>query len=105
MVKKSVTQTNTIPPIRSGALIVSLLIQLAALAVVGIVSLHYGAIGILIALLLAIGYTFLVIQTFRLIQNKINDDGSTLTVIHVIASVVGVLIIAGFISIYTSLPF
>jgi hypothetical protein len=105
MVKKSVTQTKTTLSVRSGALIVSLLMQLAALVVVGIVSLHYGVIGILIALLLAVGYVLLALQTFKLIQNKTSGDGSTLTVIHMIASVVAVLIITGFMSIYTAFPF
>jgi hypothetical protein len=105
MIKKSVTQTKNTPPVRSGALIVSLFIQLIALVVIGIVSLHYGALGVLIALLLAAGYVLLALQTFKLMQNKISDSGSALTVIHIIASVVAVLIVTGFISIYTSLPF
>lgn len=103
--KNTVTQTKNTPPVRLGAMIVSLLIQLAAFVVVGSVSLHYGMIGILIALSLAAGYVLLVLKTLKLIQNKISDESSTLTIIHVIASVVGVFIIAGFMTMFTNLPF
>ena len=104
MVKNTVSQTKNTTPVRSGAWIVSLLIQLAALIIIGIISLHYGIIGILGLGLITVGYVFLTLRTIKLIQNKISDR-STLGVIHLIASVASFFIIAGFMAIFTSLPF
>jgi len=105
MTRNTVSRTKNTTPVRLGVWIGSLLLQLAALVIIGIISLHYGIIGVLGLVLVIVGYVFLTLRTIKLIQNKISDNGSTLGAIHLIASAMSLFIIAGFLAIFTNLPF
>jgi|GEM_PF-6844033 len=108
MTKNGRTQTNkNRVPLRPGAWVVSLITQLGALILIGIVAFSFGVVGIGITVLLAVGYVFLVIRTVQLIKGElINEDSiSTLTAIHLVAFVVSILAITVFSAFYYGTSF
>ena len=105
--RKTIQKSKNKSSIRSGAWVVSLMAQLVAIGIIGIIALSFGAVWIGLVGLLAVGFIFLTKSTIKLIKGKITDADliSTLTALHLVAFVLSCFVIAIFLAFYTGTKF
>lgn len=98
---------NSNPPVRKIFWVASLALQFAALVIIGLLSRHFGVIGLGAIIILTVGLIFLTRSTVDIIKGTTTDESiiSTLGILHIIFAMIALFIVVGNLSIISNLPF
>lgn len=108
VMKNKITQKNkNKSSLRSGVWAVSLLTQLVAIGIIGIIAFSFGVVGVIITGAVAVGYLFLAKATIGLLKGRVTDADSisTLTALHMVAFVLSFFVIGTFCAFYFGMKF